>query len=179
MAAAGGESPVSVVMFGMKRVLCCGTHPAGSVGAGGSAVQAMTMAQLAAHAQAHTHAPGLLLRAVEVQEAQQHLARAIVQLDHELAARAGLDAQVLARDQEHLAPQRHGATSSSASLPCQPTAGSQTRTTHGAGAQLPHCLKNVATRAAEACAGDRVEVHAMTLREIFVAIVRDRREAQR
>jgi hypothetical protein len=32
----GGERPTSVVTLGMNRVLCAGTQPTGSVGAGGS-----------------------------------------------------------------------------------------------------------------------------------------------
>src|SRR5262245_60762261 len=38
----GGERPVSVETFGMKSVWCSGVQPTGSVGAGGSAVQAAT-----------------------------------------------------------------------------------------------------------------------------------------
>ena len=44
------------------------------------------------HAQTHAGCPGLLLRAIEVQKAQQDLARAVVELDDELAAPAHLHA---------------------------------------------------------------------------------------
>jgi hypothetical protein len=52
------------------------------------------VAQLAPHPQAHPGTPALLLRAVEVQKAQQHLARAIVQAHDQLPTPTSLDAVV-------------------------------------------------------------------------------------